>query len=96
MKRLIALALIVLSLVPALQTRAAAGGSSVHAAVPPELTVLIGLGQFEVSQGSQLSYAPKYLDVTVGDTVAWREIDQLDPLGISFLTLASVAPETQK
>lgn len=96
MKRLIALALIVLSLVPALQTRAAAGGSSVHAAVPPELTVLIGLGQFEVSQGSQLSYAPKYLDVTVGDTVAWREIDQLEPHTVSFGPMALLKDLSRK
>ncbi len=96
MKRIIALALIVLSLVPALQTRAAAGGSSVHAAVPPELTVLVGLGQLEVSQGSQLSYAPKYLDVTVGDTVAWRAIDQLEPHTVSFGPMAMLKDLSRK
>ncbi len=95
---LLLLSLLVLALAPTARIHAAPprGGSAVHAAVPPELTVLIGLGQLEVSQGAQLSYAPKYLDITVGDTVAWREIDQLEPHTVSFGPMAMLKDLSRK
>jgi plastocyanin len=58
--------------------------SRARQAASPEETVLIGLGQREVSQGSALSFTPKYLDITVGDTVLFKDIDALEPHTVTF------------
>ena len=81
---LVLISLIVLTVAPALPARAVNGQSHVHQVVPPEHTILVGVGQLEVSQGATLGYTPKYLDVTVGDTVTWRSIDELEPHTVSF------------
>ncbi len=99
MKRLISLALgalIVVSLVPAPRAHAAAGMSPVHAAAIPEHTVLVGLGQLEVSQGTASTYTPTYLDVTAGDTVLWRSVDQLEPHTVSFGPMAMLKDLARK
>lgn len=85
---LVLISLIVLTVAPALPARAVNRQSSVHQVVPPEHTILVGVGQREVSQGSTLGYTPKYLDVTVGDTVTWRSIDELEPHTVSFGPMA--------
>lgn len=98
-KRIVSLALIsliLLSVAPALQARAADGRRHVHQANVPEHTVLVGTGKLEVSQGSLLGYTPKYLDVTVGDKVTWRSIDELEPHTVSFGPLALLKDLTRK
>src|SRR5579871_2412695 len=48
---------------------------------PQSATVTVGFG----AQGSNANVmAPKYLYVTVGDTVTWRDNDALEPHTVSF------------
>lgn len=90
LRPVIAVGLLLLSLTPALPlgAQAAAGHAGAREVAPPEHTVLVGLGQLEVSQGSALSNTPKYLDVTVGDTVLFRDVDALEPHTVSFGPMA--------
>lgn len=91
MKRILTLALIgliVVGLPASPQARAAVSRSHPRQVAPPEHTVLVGVGQTEVSQGSALSNTPKYLDVAVGDRVTWRDIDALEPHTVSFGPMA--------
>jgi plastocyanin len=85
---MILVALLVSGLVPAAHARARGALQRLSAAVSPEQTVLVGLSQREVSQGAALSYTPKYLDVTVGETVIWKDVDVLEPHTVSFGPLA--------
>lgn len=63
---------------------AAAGRTQARQIVPPEHTVLVGNGLREVSQGSLLGFTPKYLDISVGDTVIFKDVDALEPHTVSF------------
>jgi plastocyanin len=73
---------------PGLLTHAAAGRNLASQTIPPEHTVLVGEGQLEVSQGSWLGFAPKYLDITAGDTVLFKDVDALEPHTVSFGPMA--------
>lgn len=91
MKRLLYLALaglMLFGLAPALAARVAVAQSRAQQVIAPEQTVLVGLGQQEVSQGSALSFTPKYLDVTVGQAVLFRDVDALEPHTVSFGPMA--------
>jgi plastocyanin len=48
------------------------------------ITVQVGLGDSKVSPGSQLAFTPKYVDISVGDTVAFKDNDQLEPHTVTF------------
>ena len=85
---LVVLCLVIASLAPIFHARAATGSLRSQQAIAPEATVLVGQGQLEVSQGSSLSFTPKYLDVTVGDTVLFKDVDALEPHTISFGPMA--------
>jgi plastocyanin len=69
-----------------------AGAARTHSSPPPytpaTATVLVGLGQSDVSQGAGLIFAPKYLDITVGDTVVFRDVDALEPHTVTFGPMA--------
>jgi plastocyanin len=90
-KRVLAVALaglIIVGLAPGLHTHAAAGRNLAPHTIPPEHTVLIGAGQLEVSQGSWLGFTPKYLDITAGDAVLFKDVDALEPHTVSFGPMA--------
>jgi plastocyanin len=89
MKRVLPLlvgGLLLVSFAPAAVTHAARlrGGGGAPAPGSGSITVLVGVGQPNVSPGSGLLFAPKYVDITVGQTVVWRDIDQLEPHTVSF------------
>ena len=91
MKRILPLilaGLLCLSFAPAAMTHAARSRGGPSASVPSTVTVLVGLGQAGVSPGSYLGYAPRYIDVTVGDTVIFKNIDQIEPHTVSFGPMA--------
>jgi plastocyanin len=91
MKRLVSLALVclvVISSVPSLRAHAATARSRAHTAAVPEQTVLVGQGELDVSQGSLLSNTPRYIDITVGDSVLFRDVDALEPHTVSFGPMA--------
>lgn len=93
MKRILALVLaglLFVSLAPGAVTHAARsrGGGGSAAAAPGVVTVLVGLGQAGVSPGSYLGFAPRYVDVTVGDTVVFKNIDQIEPHTVTFGPMA--------
>lgn len=107
MKRILPLllvGLILVSLAPAPATHAARPLGGAGAALPSTVTVLVGLGQAGVSAGAQLAFTPKYVDITVGDTVIFKHIDRLEPHTVSFgpmallkqLVQSNVIPTPQK
>jgi plastocyanin len=53
-------------------------------AMPETVTVLVGSGQAGVSSGSWLGFSPKYVDITVGDTVVFKLNDSLEPHTVTF------------
>jgi plastocyanin len=88
---ILAAGLVLAGLVPA--TAGAAAKSQVHskeAATPAAITVLVGLGQTGVSPGSQLAFTPKYVDISVGDTVTFKEIDKIEPHTVTFGSMAAL------
>ncbi len=101
---LLLLSLLVLALAPTASTHAAPPRSGTTATTPNTITVLVGLGQVNVSPGSYLGYTPRYVDVSVGDTVVFKNIDQLEPHTVTFgpmallkqLNQAIFIPEPQK
>jgi plastocyanin len=52
------------------------------------VTVLIGEGQANVSPGSALMFTPKFVDISVGDTVLFKQVDQLEPHTVTFAPAA--------
>jgi len=48
------------------------------------VTVLVGQGQVGSSPGSALIFTPRYVDITVGETVVWRSVDAIEPHTVSF------------
>jgi plastocyanin len=50
---------------------------------PSIVTVLVGLSHTG-SQGSQIAYTPKFIDVTTGDTVKFLMNDNLEPHTVTF------------
>jgi len=107
MKRALPVALcglLFLTLTPAAVTQAARSQGGPTAPAAGAVTVLVGLGQAGVSPGSYLGYAPRYVDVSVGDTVVFKNIDQLEPHTVTFGPMALLkqlnqdifVPEPQK
>jgi len=83
--------LVLAGLVPATAGAAAKSQAPTkQAATPAAITVLVGLGQTGVSPGSQLAFTPKYVDVTVGDAVKFKEIDRLEPHTVTFGPMATL------
>ncbi len=101
---LLLLSLLALSLTPIARTHATPLRGGTTTSAPNTITVLVGLGRVGVSPGSQLAYTPRYVDVTVGDTVVFKNIDQLEPHTVSFGPMALLkrlnqgifVPEPQK
>jgi plastocyanin len=82
--------LVLAGLVPATAGVAAKSQVQRQGATPAAITVLVGLGQTGVSPGSQLAFTPKYVDISVGDTVKFREIDKLEPHTVTFGSMATL------
>jgi plastocyanin len=74
----------------------AAGKSQSHASMSmaPAITVLVGQGDPKMSPGSQLAFNPKYVDVSVGDSVAFKDVDQLEPHTVTFGSIATLTKMT--
>ncbi|MBV9544377.1 MAG: hypothetical protein JOY61_08355, partial [Chloroflexi bacterium] len=88
MKRVLSLlvaGVILISFAPSAVAHAARPGGGISANnAAGTITVLVGQGQFSVSPGSVLGYAPRYVDITAGDTVVFKDVDNLEPHTVSF------------
>src|SRR5205085_3780933 len=87
---LLAVAVLLISLAPGVITRAAQvhGGDRAALNAPQTHVVWVGFGGDR--GGEAIIFTPKYIDVTVGDTVIWRDADGLEPHTVSFGPLAQL------
>ncbi len=92
MKRIMALAVTGLILAGIAPFHAVTGShaQAMTGAKPATVTVLVGSGQAGVSSGSWLGFSPKYIDITVGDTVVFKMNDSLEPHTVSFGPMAEL------
>ena len=87
---LIAAGVVVASLAPTQASHASRSHVAAREITGATATVLVGLGQLGVSQGSQLAFTPKYVDISVGDTVVFKDVDQLEPHTVTFGSMAAL------
>ncbi len=90
MKRLLPLAAVLLLVVAPVsygvaRSRLADGGAATNT-----ITVWVGYGHFKTSPGSYLAFDPKYVDITVGDTVVFKDVDDLEPHTVTFGPMATL------
>src|SRR5947209_11956127 len=100
---LLAVAVLLISLAPGVVTRAAQVHSGARATLnaPQSHVVSVGFGD---QGGEAIMFTPKYIDVSVGDTVIWRDVDGIEPhtVGLGPLSLLkklvkdSIMPLAQK
>ena len=86
---LLAVTVLLISLVPGVSTRAAQVHARARAAVNAAATHVVSVGFGGDRGGEAIIFTPKYIDVTVGDTVIWRDVDGLEPhtVGLGPLSL---------
>jgi plastocyanin len=87
---LLAVAVLLISLAPGVITRAAQVHGRARAAPNTPATHVVSVGFGSDRGGEAIIFTPKYLDVTVGDTVIWRDVDGLEPHTVSFGPLATL------
>jgi plastocyanin len=87
---LLAVAVLLISLAPGVITRAAQVHARARAAPNAATTHVVSVGFGGDRGGEAIIFTPKYIDVTVGDTVIWRDGDGLEPHTVSFGPMATL------
>ena len=87
---LLAVAVLLISLAPGVITRAAQVHGGVRATLSAAATHVVWVGFGGDRGGEAIIFTPKYIDVTVGDTVIWRDADGLEPHTVSFGPMATL------
>jgi plastocyanin len=85
---LLAVAVLLISLAPGVITRAARVHARARAGPNAAATHVVSVGFGGDRGGEAIIFTPKYIDVTVGDTVIWRDADGLEPHTVSFGPMA--------
>jgi plastocyanin len=76
---LLAVTVLLISLAPGVITRAAQVHGRARAALNAATTHVVSVGFGGDRGGEAIIFTPKYIDVAVGDTVIWRDVDGLEP-----------------
>jgi plastocyanin len=87
---LLAVTVLLISLAPGVITRAAQAHGGARASLNAATTHVVSVGFGGDRGGEAIIFTPKYIDVSVGDTVIWRDADGLEPHTVSFGPLATL------
>jgi len=85
---LLAVTVLLISLAPGVITRAAQVHGGARAPLNAATTHVVSVGFGGDRGGEAIIFTPKYIDVSVGDTVIWRDVDGLEPHTIGLGPMA--------
>jgi plastocyanin len=92
---LLAITVLLISFAPGVITRAAQVHARARVAPNAPATHVVSVGFGGDRGGEAIIFTPKYIDVAVGDTVIWRDVDGLEPHTVALGPMSLLKKLTQ-